>query len=119
MAELLIKVRDNIHRNPNEDRGSYKRGDIVVAMPDGHAWGRCEHRVNRCDGEQHRPAARARDCARVAKQAGVVPSQLDYFAAGVWPKSTVGGLASSFSFSTVKLGLTSKPKSLAVRLLGN
>lgn len=40
MAELLIKARNAQHADPDKDRrGCYKRGDIVVVMPDGHAWG--------------------------------------------------------------------------------
>src|SRR5207302_1180203 len=35
------------------------------------------------------------------------------------PKSTFGGVASSFSFSTVKVGRTWKPNSFAVRFIGN
>lgn len=40
MAELLIKAIDATHSAPAKDaRGCYKRGDPVVVMPDGHAWG--------------------------------------------------------------------------------
>jgi hypothetical protein len=40
MAELLIKARNAQHADPDIDRqGCYKRGDIVVVMPDGHEWG--------------------------------------------------------------------------------
>lgn len=40
MAELLIKARDASHDDPETDRrGCYKRGDVVVVMPDGHEWG--------------------------------------------------------------------------------
>ena len=40
MAELLVKAVSAVHADPVKDlRGSYKRGDIVVVMPDGHAWG--------------------------------------------------------------------------------
>jgi hypothetical protein len=40
MAELLIKAVDATHSDPAKDsRGCYKRGDPVVAMPDGHSWG--------------------------------------------------------------------------------
>lgn len=43
MAELLIKVRDSVHTDQVKDRrGSYKRGDVVVAMNDGHTWGKAE-----------------------------------------------------------------------------
>lgn len=43
MAELLIKAVDAIHVDPVKDqRGSYKRGDVVVVMPDGHVWGKEE-----------------------------------------------------------------------------
>lgn len=40
MAEFLVKARDAVHSDSTKDvRGSYKRGDIVVVMPDGHRWG--------------------------------------------------------------------------------
>ena len=40
MAELLIKAINASHPDPVKDRrGCYKRGDIVVVMPDGHEWG--------------------------------------------------------------------------------
>lgn len=43
MAELLIKAIDAIHSNKDKDRrGCYKRGDVVVVMPDGHEWGKEE-----------------------------------------------------------------------------
>lgn len=43
MAELLIRPVNNFHADPVKDRrGSYKRGDPVVVMPDGHKWGREE-----------------------------------------------------------------------------
>jgi len=43
MSELLIKAGDAKHHDANEDaRGCYKRGDPVLAMPDGHRWGRLE-----------------------------------------------------------------------------
>lgn len=43
MAELLIKAIDHTHTVPEKDRrGCYKRGDVVVVMPDGHEWGRKE-----------------------------------------------------------------------------
>lgn len=43
MAEFLIKAIDATHSDPEKDaRGCYKRGDIVVVMPDGHEWGKCE-----------------------------------------------------------------------------
>jgi hypothetical protein len=40
LYELLIKIRDNVLENtPEEDqRGSYKEGDIVVIKPAGHQW---------------------------------------------------------------------------------
>ena len=44
MAELLIKAVDSFHSDPVKDlRGSYKRGDVVVVMEDGHVWGKEEH----------------------------------------------------------------------------
>lgn len=42
MAELLIKLKNNAHSNSAKDRMCYKRGDIVVYMPDGHVWGKEE-----------------------------------------------------------------------------
>ncbi len=39
MAELLIRLKNNTHAYPAKDRMMYKRGDIVVVMPDGHPWG--------------------------------------------------------------------------------
>lgn len=44
MAEFLIKARDPIDLPDNKikrDNG-WKRGDIVVVMPDGHEWGKEE-----------------------------------------------------------------------------
>lgn len=43
MAEFLVKAVSATHSDPEKDaRGCYKRGDIVVSMPDGHEWGREE-----------------------------------------------------------------------------
>jgi len=42
MAELLIRLKNNTHPDAVKDRMCYKRGDIVVVMPDGHQWGRAE-----------------------------------------------------------------------------
>jgi len=40
MAEFLIKAIDATHPDPDTDeQGCYKKGDIVVVMPDGHEWG--------------------------------------------------------------------------------
>lgn len=40
MAEILIKAISAVNPDPAKDlRGSYKRGDPVVVMPDGHQWG--------------------------------------------------------------------------------
>lgn len=40
MAEILVKAVDAVHPDPEKDRrGAYKKGDIVLAMPDGHVWG--------------------------------------------------------------------------------
>lgn len=39
MAELLIKAFSVVHEDPTLNAQAYKRGDIVVAMPDGHQWG--------------------------------------------------------------------------------
>lgn len=46
MAELLIKAFDVIHADPALNNQAYKRGDIVVAMPDGHTWGSAERDTN-------------------------------------------------------------------------
>ena len=44
MAEFLIKAVDAMHADPAKDqRGCYKRGDIVDVRPDGFQWGREEH----------------------------------------------------------------------------
>lgn len=43
MARLLIKATDAKHVDPVVDKaGSYKRGDVVAIMPDGHTWGGAE-----------------------------------------------------------------------------
>lgn len=43
MAELLIKAVNATHADAGKDqRGSYKRGDIVDVRPDGYEWGRLE-----------------------------------------------------------------------------
>lgn len=43
MARLLIKAVDYTHPDPDKDRrAAYKRGDVVVVMPDGHVWGGAE-----------------------------------------------------------------------------
>jgi len=43
MAELLVVAVSATHADPATDRrGCYKRGDVVVVMEDGHAWGRKE-----------------------------------------------------------------------------
>ena len=43
MAELLIKAADHTLADPGRDRAEcYKKGDAVVAMPDGHPWGAAE-----------------------------------------------------------------------------
>jgi len=42
MAELLIRLKNNTHVDPVKDRMCYKRGDIVVVMPNGHVWGKEE-----------------------------------------------------------------------------
>lgn len=39
MCELLVKAVDASHADPLIDRHCYKRGDVVVVMPDGHEWG--------------------------------------------------------------------------------
>ena len=39
MCELLVKAKDGFNLDPVKDLGRYKRGDIVVVMPDGHTWG--------------------------------------------------------------------------------
>ncbi len=43
MAEFLIKAVDASHPDPTKDAcGCYKRGDVVVVMEDGWAWGKEE-----------------------------------------------------------------------------
>lgn len=43
MAELLVKASDATNPDPAKDqRGCYKRGDVVCVRPDGHEWGRLE-----------------------------------------------------------------------------
>lgn len=42
MARLLVKATDNTHPDPVKDLRCYKRGDVVVVMPDGHEWGKEE-----------------------------------------------------------------------------
>lgn len=39
MAELLIQVRPKIHDDPYKDVACLKRGDVIVAKPDGWNWG--------------------------------------------------------------------------------
>lgn len=39
MAEALVFAKDNSHSDPTQDRFCWKRGMIVVVMPDGHEWG--------------------------------------------------------------------------------
>ena len=40
MARLLIVAQSATHTDPTKDRtGCYKRGDPVIAMPDGHVFG--------------------------------------------------------------------------------
>ena len=42
-AEFLVKAIDAVHADSVKDkRGCYKRGDVVVVMPDGHVWGKAE-----------------------------------------------------------------------------
>jgi len=42
MAEILVRLKNNTHSDPIKDRMCYKRGDVVVVMPDGHPWGSSE-----------------------------------------------------------------------------
>lgn len=43
MAEILIRAGSVAHADPTTDRaGCYKHGDVVLAKPDGHEWGRLE-----------------------------------------------------------------------------
>jgi len=43
MAEFLVKAIDAVHSDPVKDKqGCYKRGDVVVVMPDGNVWGKAE-----------------------------------------------------------------------------
>lgn len=46
MVELLVRSKNNTHVDPVKDeRGCWKKGDLVVAMPDGHTWGRMESKA--------------------------------------------------------------------------
>ena len=47
MAEFLIKAVDAVNPDPAKDLMCYKRGDIVVVMPDGHPWGSGERDINK------------------------------------------------------------------------
>lgn len=44
MAEFLIKARDPVDLPKDAEKRSrcYRRGDVVVVMPDGHKWGKDE-----------------------------------------------------------------------------
>ena len=43
MARLLVKAVDYTCSDPETDKkAAYKRGDVVVVMPDGHVWGNAE-----------------------------------------------------------------------------
>ncbi|HQP09790.1 MAG TPA: hypothetical protein PKV41_00220 [Candidatus Omnitrophota bacterium] len=45
LYDVVIKIGDNVHSDPAEDaRGSYKEGDVVVALPTGHEWSENEKR---------------------------------------------------------------------------
>jgi len=42
-CELLVRAKNNTNADPEEDRrGCYKRGMVVLIMPDGHQWGNGE-----------------------------------------------------------------------------
>ena len=42
MAELFVRLVDKVHPDPYRDVHCLKRGDVVVACPDGWSWGRLE-----------------------------------------------------------------------------
>lgn len=42
MSELLIRAQDNVDLDPFVNLKSWKRGMVVVVMPDGWAWGKEE-----------------------------------------------------------------------------
>lgn len=42
ICELLVRVIDKINDDPYHDAQCTKRGDVIVAMPDGWEWGRAE-----------------------------------------------------------------------------
>jgi hypothetical protein len=42
MCELLVRVVDKINDDPYLDAQCSKRGDVIVVVEDGHAWGREE-----------------------------------------------------------------------------
>ncbi len=45
MCELLVWVHDREDGgNPDHDAVKYRRGDVIVAMPDGHPWTETEKR---------------------------------------------------------------------------
>lgn len=39
MCELLVFAVDKVNSDFYKNCGNFKRGDVVVAMPDGHVWG--------------------------------------------------------------------------------
>ena len=42
LYEMAIMLRDNVLSDPEEDKGSYKKGDIVMIVPAGHNWSETE-----------------------------------------------------------------------------
>ncbi len=48
--ELLIRRKNKADPDPVKDQMLYKKGDIVVVMPDGHEWGRMEDPALHPDG---------------------------------------------------------------------
>ncbi len=48
--ELLVMRKDRRMPGNPKDARMFKRGDVMVAMPDGHSWGRLEHPATDPDG---------------------------------------------------------------------
>jgi len=66
MAELLVKAVSFANPDPTKDtKGCYKKGDIVLIMPDGHTWGAAEGLpmfvIVKCPGLSEQTIADRRD----------------------------------------------------------
>lgn len=40
--ELIVHVTDQVNPDPKLDKGCYKKGHVVFAVPDGHPWSKEE-----------------------------------------------------------------------------